>query len=155
MKDRVGGFVRSGHFQSYFTVSSAVHLYHDSPAEMVSTMETNGDTASLKRKREPKDDPHSLQKKHRHRSRSKPQDAATADSVANLNSNSLAVQPIDGNSGPLQLATTDRLASWKVSKPMGGRMSDIDPIFSQDERSVNMLKNFIASNINLIDVKGT
>ena len=123
------------------------------PAEMVSTMELNGDTASLERKRESKDDPHSLQKKHRCRSRSKPQDAATADDVTNLNSDSLTVQLIGGNSGKLQLATRDRLASWKVSKPMGGRMSDIDPIFSQDERSVTIWREVVASNIKLINMQ--
>lgn len=29
---------------------------------------------------------------------------------------------------------TKALQQWKISEPMGGRMSDVDPLFSEDEK---------------------
>ncbi|KAK4242646.1 WD40-repeat-containing domain protein [Achaetomium macrosporum] len=108
-------------------------------------METNGDTASLKRKREPKDDPLLSQKKHRRKSKSKLEGNTIAEDTANANGehtpSSVAVPPVDGDlelldasSQPPTGRVCGKLSSWKVSKPMGGRMQDIDPIFSPDER---------------------
>lgn len=33
-------------------------------------------------------------------------------------------------------------AGWRISKPMGGRMLDIDPILSQDEQYVTSVRYF-------------
>jgi NET1-associated nuclear protein 1 (U3 small nucleolar RNA-associated protein 17) len=104
---------------------------------MTSKMDVNGDTASLKRKREPKDDPKLSQKKHRRKS--KLQENATGEEATSDGA-------LQNTNGDLELSNTtsqalagperERLASWKLSKPMGGRMLDIDPVFSPDERLV-------------------
>ncbi|KAK4154751.1 WD40-repeat-containing domain protein [Chaetomidium leptoderma] len=102
-------------------------------------MDVHGDTASLKRKREPKDDPTLAQKKHRRRTKQQEDTNANDDQ----NSSSAALQHTDGDldlsEASLQLRQT--LGSWKVSKPMGGRMLDIDPIFSPDERHLIITYN--------------
>jgi NET1-associated nuclear protein 1 (U3 small nucleolar RNA-associated protein 17) len=94
-------------------------------------MDTNGDTASLKRKREPKDDPALSQKKHRRKSK---QGNATGEGA----SDDAALQQTDGDLELLdassQSLVRERGASWKLSKPMGGRMLDIDSVFSPDEQ---------------------
>lgn len=107
---------------------------------MVSNTDVNGDTASLKRKRELKDERALAQKKHRRRSASKLQEDAD-NTIDDSTSGSAAVQQ---HSGGLELTNASpelkgalvpgRFAPWKVSKPMGGRMLDIDPVFSSDER---------------------
>lgn len=109
------------------------------PPNMVSKMDTAGDTASLKRKREPKDDLPLSQKKHRRRSKSKLQDDALPEEAANSNedqSSDLAVQQINGDVELVDASSQPpvRAAPWKLSKPMGGRMLDIDPVYSLDER---------------------
>lgn len=99
-------------------------------------MDVNGDTASLKRKREPKDDPALSQKKHRRKSKNQ-ENNATGGEIEN----GAALRRVDGDTG-LQDASSQALAepvqgkpqSWRLSKPMGGRILDIDPIFSPDER---------------------
>lgn len=100
------------------------------------TMDVNGDTASLKRKREPKDEPALSQKKHRRKS--KPQEAnvngedATNGAVQQRPDSDVELSDASSHSlaGPIQ----NKPQSWRLSKPMGGRMLDIDPIFSPDER---------------------
>jgi hypothetical protein len=116
------------------------------PPATIFNMDVNGDTASLKkRKREPKDDPALSQKKHRRQSKSKLQANANADEDASAsdgqNPSKAALQQTggdlelpDASSQSLAVSVRERLASWKVSKPMGGRMLDIDPVFSPDER---------------------
>lgn len=110
---------------------------------MAPNMDANGDTAALKkRKREPKDDPALSQKKHRRQSRSKLQANADADEDASAsdgqNPSKAALQQTDADlelpDASTQLSVRAKSASWKVSKPMGGRMLDIDPVFSPDER---------------------
>ncbi|KAK4039839.1 WD40-repeat-containing domain protein [Parachaetomium inaequale] len=98
-------------------------------------MDTNGDTASLKRKREPKDDPALSQKKHRRKS--KLQGNATGEDASNdaaLQQTDDDLELLDASSQSLSGPVRERVASWKLSKPMGGRMLDIDPVFSPDER---------------------
>jgi len=110
------------------------------PPTMISAMDANGDTASLKRKREPKDESDLSQKKHRRRSQSKRQDGvANANGVNNASDAALQqlgndAEPADTSSGLPTALSLERSAAWKVSKPMGGRMLDIDPVFSSDER---------------------
>jgi NET1-associated nuclear protein 1 (U3 small nucleolar RNA-associated protein 17) len=100
---------------------------------MTPDMEMNGDTASLKRKREPKDDPLLAQKKHRRKSRSKLEGNANSENAASSQTGGDLELP-DASSQPHAGPVRGRLATWKVSKPMGGRMRDIDPIFSPDEK---------------------
>lgn len=93
---------------------------------MAPNREVNGDTASLKRKREPKDDPTLSQKKHRRRSNQQQGTVQQPDGDLEIPDATSAY------TGVIQ----QRIAPWKLSKPMGGRMLDIDPIFSPDERLV-------------------
>lgn len=113
---------------------------------MISKTDTNGDTAALKkRKREPKEDsalPQQQQKKHRRKSKSKSNGEEEAD-IENqeVNGDTAALQQVYG-AVELPDAASQELggpvrgvpAAWKVQNPMGGRMLDIDPIFSVDER---------------------
>lgn len=107
------------------------------PPSMAPNMNSDGDTASLKRKREPKDETALSQKKHRRRSTSKLHDDA-ADTNDDILSKTVVLQQRDGDvelaDASSKLPADRRSASWKVSKPMGGRMLDIDPVFSPDER---------------------
>ncbi|KAK4181068.1 putative U3 small nucleolar RNA-associated protein 17 [Triangularia setosa] len=100
---------------------------------MRSKSDTNGDTASLKkRKREPKDDSaQSQQKKHRRKTKQKA-DAVNGEGVDQTNhTNDTSLQTINGHSG---LSGVPSQSQWKVQPPMGGRMLNIDPIFSPDEK---------------------
>ncbi|KAK3341366.1 WD40-repeat-containing domain protein [Lasiosphaeria hispida] len=105
-------------------------------------MDANGETASLKkRKREPKDEPSPL-KRHRSKSKSKSQaNGSPSKEMKSLVQSTVSIShPADDDmelSGTL--TTRNELAqvpsaAWKVSNPMGGRMLDIDPIFSPDEQ---------------------
>ncbi|AEO53371.1 hypothetical protein MYCTH_2294587 [Thermothelomyces thermophilus ATCC 42464] len=106
-------------------------------------MDVNGDTASLKRKREPKDDPALSQKKHRRKSKLQEVNVNGEDTT-----NGAPQQRPDGDvdlpdassqslAGPVQ----SKSQPWRLSKPMGGRMLDIDPIFSPDERHLLITYN--------------
>ncbi|KAK3985390.1 hypothetical protein QBC44DRAFT_250616 [Cladorrhinum sp. PSN332] len=120
---------------------------------MISKTDTNGDTAALKkRKREPKDDsqlPQQQQKKHRRKSKN--QVNGEEDQVENpeANGDTTALQHVNGVvsltdavsqelEGPLPEVAA---AAWKVQSPMGGRMLDIDPVFSLDERHLIITYN--------------
>ncbi|KAL1842542.1 hypothetical protein VTJ49DRAFT_5018 [Mycothermus thermophilus] len=108
---------------------------------MTSDMEVNGngDTASLKRKREPKDDPALSQKKHRRKSKSKLPNAEEGHDTINS-----GLQKVNGDvelSDAPSPALLPKAVPWRVSKPMGGRMLDIDPIFSPDERHLIITYN--------------
>lgn len=105
---------------------------------MTSSMDTNGDTASLKRKRGPRDELPPAQKKHRRRSKAQLEDTGTLEDATG---DKTTMRQVNGHPGPTSAilhhppgSSREKLASWKVSKPMGGRMLDIDPIFSPDER---------------------
>ncbi|KAJ4297040.1 NET1-associated nuclear protein 1 [Collariella sp. IMI 366227] len=101
-------------------------------------MDPTGDTASLKRKREQKDEALQAQKKHRRKS--KPQENGVSQEPIGTPRNAAPRQTdgdtelLDASSQPTTILSRERLAAWKVSKPMGGRMLDIDPVFSMDER---------------------
>nr|CDP22574.1 Putative U3 small nucleolar RNA-associated protein 17 [Podospora anserina S mat+] len=101
---------------------------------MPSKTATNGDSASLKkRKREPKDDSaQAQQKKHRRKTEQEKADALNGEG-ANQTSHTddTSLQPINGHSG---LPGVSSQSQWKVQPPMGGRMLNIDPIFSPDEK---------------------
>ncbi|KAK4147761.1 uncharacterized protein C8A04DRAFT_24312 [Dichotomopilus funicola] len=98
---------------------------------MAPNRDVNGDTASLKRKREPKDDPALSQKKHRRRSNQQQGTSQQLDGGLEI------PDATSANTGVVQ----QRIAPWKLSKPMGGRMLDIDPIFSPDERHLLIVYN--------------
>ncbi|KAK3488863.1 uncharacterized protein B0T23DRAFT_186847 [Neurospora hispaniola] len=108
-----------------------------------SKMDANGETASLKkRKREPKEETTASQK--RQRSKPKTQPAAANgnvdDTTDSQESTLFENKDLQTANGDLELTdasntlTTRNTSAWKVSNPMGGRMLDIDPIFSLDER---------------------
>lgn len=134
------------HWVDFVHAAASVPSLRSPQTDMTSNMDVNGDTASLKkRKREPKDDPALSQKKHRRQSRSKLQANADAEEDASAsdgqNPSNVALQQChgdlelpDASSQTLTRPVREKLASWKVSKPMGGRMLDIDPVFSLDER---------------------
>ena len=102
-------------------------------------MDTAGDTATLKRKRELKDEAALAQKKHRRKSNTISEEAASGN-VERKSSSSASQQAdsglelADASLQPSAGPVSERLAAWKLSKPMGGRMLDIDPVFSTDER---------------------
>jgi len=117
---------------------------------MGSHIGANGETAALKkRKREPKDEASALLKRHRSKSKSKqpangvPEESSKANGTPTRRSNAVVKQE-DGDaelvdaSAPAdtKLAVRQAQAPWKLSSPMGGRMLDIDPMFSSDERLV-------------------
>ncbi|KAK0747835.1 WD40-repeat-containing domain protein [Apiosordaria backusii] len=101
---------------------------------MRSKSDTNGDTASLKkRKREPKDDSaQSQQKKHRRKAKQDQEAAVNGEGAHQTrNTNNTSLQPTNGHS---ELSGVSSQSQWKVQSPMGGRMLNIDPIFSPDEK---------------------
>lgn len=110
-----------------------------------SKMDSNGEAASLKkRKREPKEETTASQK--RQRSKPKTQPAAANgnvdDTTDSQESTLFENKDLQTTNGDLELRdasntlTTRNTSAWKVSSPMGGRMLDVDPIFSLDERFV-------------------
>lgn len=132
-----------GHWRVQLVPAASPVSLLQPPPRMKSKMDAAGDTATLKRKREPKDDAALAQKKHRRKAglqdNGLSEDAASGN--VKPNSSSLASQKVDSDlelsdvslqpsAGPV----SERLAAWKLSKPMGGRMLDIDPVFSTDER---------------------
>ncbi|KAK4451772.1 WD40-repeat-containing domain protein [Podospora aff. communis PSN243] len=120
---------------------------------MGSHLDTNGDTASLKkRKRAPKDEASPLIKRHRSKSTSKqaangvPEDGSKVNGTPSRRSKAI-VQHTDGDVELVDAAVGGELvvckaqAPWKLSNPMGGRMLDIDPTFSVDERYLILTYN--------------
>ncbi|KAK3694886.1 WD40-repeat-containing domain protein [Podospora appendiculata] len=108
----------------------------------------NGEAAALKkRKREPKDDAPLSLKKLRSKPKPKQQRANadespvsadnpavdTADGVVEVPAASASASDPSSSLQPSPEAGRDAPAPWKVSNPMGGRMLDLDPIFSPDE----------------------
>lgn len=122
-----------------------VELRNPRKASKASKMEANGETASLKkRKREPKEETTTASQK---RQRSKPQAQPAANGTADDTFDSQESTLFENKdqqttNGDLELTdasnglTTRDTSAWKVSNPMGGRMLDIDPVFSLDERFV-------------------
>lgn len=107
--------------------------------------DANGETAALKkRKRTPKDEASPLNKRLRSKSKTTPRksdiavSSPQADSTPSRSDDKTAL--ILKESSMLEkaavAATQPPRTTWKVSRPMGGRVLDIDPIFSPDERSV-------------------
>ncbi|KAK0734332.1 hypothetical protein B0T26DRAFT_670645 [Lasiosphaeria miniovina] len=123
---------------------------------MVSRTDVNGDTAALKkRKREQKDDAVLALKRLRSKPHAKQQSNGNVEVASSLgehgaDSSEAPAQNTNGEDVGLpdvslpeaaRGAETEPSASWKVSKPMGGRMLDIDPIFSLDERHLIITYN--------------
>jgi NET1-associated nuclear protein 1 (U3 small nucleolar RNA-associated protein 17) len=117
---------------------------------MGSHIDANGETASMKkRKREPKDETSPLLKRHRSKSKSKQPTNGIPEEDSKVNGTptrrgkevvqhiSHDVELVDSSTpAGTELAVRKAQAPWKLSNPMGGRMLDIDPIFSSDERLV-------------------
>lgn len=111
----------------------------------------DADTAK-KRKREEDREERRLRKKHKSKSKSHSKANASeaddvqphgsnghkAESLETISTQSLVVAQPETDSNGLKVAkrtTTpgDKSTSWRVSNPIGGRMLDIDPVFSADE----------------------
>jgi NET1-associated nuclear protein 1 (U3 small nucleolar RNA-associated protein 17) len=108
--------------------------------------DANGETAALKkRKRTPKDEASPLNKRLRSKSKSTPRKSDSAASSTQVEStpsrsDDKTALVLKESSGPVKAvvsATQPPRTTWKVSRPMGGRVLDIDPIFSPDERLVH------------------
>ncbi|KAK4217597.1 WD40-repeat-containing domain protein [Rhypophila decipiens] len=104
-------------------------------------LNVNGETASLKkRKREQKDEADAKQKRVRSRPKSKHRTRNESKSLEGL-------FPIQNGDGDIELLDSSLIEAslapqpWKVSNPMGGRMLDIDPIFSSDEKHLILTYN--------------
>ena len=90
----------------------------------------NGDAAAFKkRKRDKNGEDHKSQKKPKRLSGGQ---AHSSDPAGPLENGQLELKD-DGALANVLLGKT-RAPLWKLSNPMGGRMLDIDPIFSTDER---------------------
>ena len=70
----------------------------------------------------------------------KPQDGEEAQAPSPAKTEGTAKKGASGANGAVVKAAprakADRSTTWKVSEPMGGAMTDIDPIFSADEEYV-------------------
>lgn len=94
---------------------------------------------SEKRKRDKAEPDESSHKKRKHgKAKKKDEDAADTPSRAG-DADAVEGHSIINRGGLASQANGDILAvkslqKWRISEPMGGRMSDIDPIFSADEK---------------------
>ncbi|KAK5663516.1 hypothetical protein OQA88_3946 [Cercophora sp. LCS_1] len=118
-------------------------------------LDANGETASLKkqkRKREPKDEASPTTKRHRTKSQS--QERLNGKTEGARKGNGDLTQAVNGtkqqsdvalvppDSSDVAVPTKPGAANlWKLSSPMGGRMLNIDPIFSIDERYLILAYN--------------
>lgn len=86
-----------------------------------------------KRKRDKVDQEDSAQKKKR---KSAKATAVKNETVSTPSRNGDAAAFLEGGSDILNGSgyETKTLQQWRISEPMGGRMSDVDPIFSDDEK---------------------
>lgn len=88
-----------------------------------------------KRKRDKVDQEDMAQKKKRRSAK-----AAAADknetTASTPSKNGDARDSLEGGTSTLNgsVYSTKALQQWRISEPMGGRMSDVDPIFSDDEK---------------------
>lgn len=80
----------------------------------------------------PKDDPTKKRKRdvNENDARTKRSKQPQADSTANGDAESEKLQ----NGEDIVSRSYDGEAGWRLSKPMGGRMLDIDPILTQDDQ---------------------
>ena len=89
----------------------------------------NGIAAALKKRKRERNDDLKSQKKPKHQGVDEPEEVD--------NSELLDTRPLQSKQADeLVFRTRGKIAApqWRVSKPMGGRMLDIDPIFSLDEQ---------------------
>ncbi|KAK2068193.1 hypothetical protein P8C59_002850 [Phyllachora maydis] len=111
----------------------------------------DGETVALKkRKRDKIDDERRSSKKHRSKSRGQVEASASTDAAPEKNGgicegSEKAMIEKEAKMDALSYAEKSKkpdqqAALWTLSKPMGGRMLNIDPIFSVDERHVIIAK---------------
>jgi NET1-associated nuclear protein 1 (U3 small nucleolar RNA-associated protein 17) len=111
---------------------------------MTAKREANGETAALKkRKRDKTEEERRTRKKHRSKSGAHDELLDAPENAEREGpSEGLELVPVSNGSISTGLSSEtalgslrrDGLSSWTVSNPMGGRMLDIDPIFSVDEQ---------------------
>ncbi len=88
----------------------------------------NGNAATLKKRKREKNDDLKSQKKPKHQGLGEPEE---------VDNGLVDARPVPSKQGDeLVFRTRGKIEApqWRVSKPMGGRMLDIDPIFSLDEQ---------------------
>lgn len=87
-----------------------------------------------KRKRDKVDQEDMAQKKRRSAKAAAADKNETTTSTPSRNGD--ATDPLEGGASTLNgsVYSTKALQQWRISEPMGGRMSDVDPIFSDDEK---------------------
>lgn len=119
---------------------STANQYLVSPGIMASSSKSQANKGVEKRKREKADqDETSQKKKRRHRNEGKQEQPAGTPSKSKGDATTPANQPTCSpvkhpsyTNGEIQEAKA--LQRWRIAEPMGGRMSDVDPIFSADEK---------------------
>lgn len=112
---------------------------------MSSQSTTVADVDAAKKRKRDKEERHERRVRKKLKSKSKTNLKANDNQISKVGSpepsavQSLVLAPTDPDSNDLTMAQRRAArvegpsASWKVSKPIGGRMLDIDPIFSADE----------------------
>lgn len=118
---------------------------------MPSSHSLSSDLDSLKKRKREKHDQASISKPKRPRAQTKPirvngtQNDVPRDLQTETESQSLAISPSKPKRARQQkqkqggVLERTHAVPWKVSEPMGGRMADVDPIFTPDERYVNLI----------------
>ena len=89
----------------------------------------NGNAATLKKRKRERNDDLKSQKKPKHQGVDQPEEVD--------HNELLDTRPLPSKQGDeLVFRTRGKIEApqWRISKPMGGRMLDIDPIFSVDEQ---------------------
>lgn len=88
-----------------------------------------------KRKRDKVEQEDAAQKKKRRQGNTAADKTETASTSSR---NGDAIESLDGGAIGTSVNgstyDTKALQQWRISEPMGGRMSDVDPIFSEDEK---------------------
>lgn len=114
---------------------------------MASTPRSQASKAIEKRKRE-RTDPEDATPKRKRRPAHADKQEGTPSALSKRNGKVVAAaDEQDDSEGETTITLVERLARsngdapetkalqrWKMSEPMGGRMSDVDPIFSADEK---------------------
>lgn len=129
------------------TPSSHLRRDHTTADAMGGQKRVDGETVALKkRKRDKIDDERRSSKKHRSKSRGQVEASASTDAAPEKNGgicegSEKAMIEKEAKMDALSYAEKSKkpdqqAALWTLSKPMGGRMLNIDPIFSVDERFV-------------------
>ena len=97
--------------------------------DRMGSAKVNGDAAALKKRKREKADDRKVQKKTRHQDLEQSEELGTE---TTLEDGQLQAADSEGSAS----RSLERIGApqWRLSNPMGGRMLDIDPVFSVDEK---------------------